>query len=104
MNRKNLLRHPAVLSAAAAMLAAAGAFAVWIVLLGPAPLGVGLEFSTTVVNREGRLCVQIGVLGHPAHGVDAGEKRRKLDGPAQCALRVFPPVEVRQCGVYLLIR
>src|SRR5262249_28784665 len=43
------------LSPAAAMLAAAGAFALWIVVLGPAPLGEGLEFSTTVVDRESRL-------------------------------------------------
>ena len=42
-------------SVAAAVLAAAGAIALWIVLLGPPPLGEGLEFSTTVVDREGRL-------------------------------------------------
>ena len=40
---------------AAAMLAAAGAVTLWIVLLGPAPLGEDLEFSTTVVDRDGRL-------------------------------------------------
>jgi penicillin-binding protein 1C len=37
------------------MLVAAAALAVWIVLLGPAPLGDGLGFSTTVVDRDGRL-------------------------------------------------
>jgi penicillin-binding protein 1C len=41
--------------AAAAMLAAVGAVAFWIVSLGPLPLGEGLEFSATVVDREGRL-------------------------------------------------
>jgi hypothetical protein len=46
----------------------------------------------------------LGVLGHPADGVDAGEKLRKLHRPAQRALFAFPPVEVRQCGVYLVIR
>jgi penicillin-binding protein 1C len=37
------------------MLAAAGALALWIVSLGPAPLGESLDFSTTVVDRDGRL-------------------------------------------------
>ena len=27
----------------------------WITSLGPAPIGEGIEFSTTVVDREGRL-------------------------------------------------
>jgi len=40
---------------AVATLAAAGVAALWIASLGPAPLGEGLEFSTTVVDREGRL-------------------------------------------------
>jgi len=40
---------------AAAMLAVAGAVALSIAALGPAPLGESLEFSTTVVDREGRL-------------------------------------------------
>ncbi len=44
------------------------------------------------------------VLGHPAHGVDAGEKRRKLDRPAQGAVGTLPSVEIGQCGVYFLIR
>jgi penicillin-binding protein 1C len=38
-----------------ALLVAAGGLALWIVSFGPAPLGEGLEFSTTVVDREGRL-------------------------------------------------
>jgi penicillin-binding protein 1C len=40
---------------AVAVLVAAGAAAVWIAALGPAPLGEGLEFSTSVVDRDGRL-------------------------------------------------
>ena len=42
-------------SFAAAILVATGAALLWVVSLGPAPLGEGLEFSTTVVDREGRL-------------------------------------------------
>jgi penicillin-binding protein 1C len=41
--------------AAGAMLIAAGVAAVWIGSLGPAPLGGRLEFSTAVVDRDGRL-------------------------------------------------
>jgi penicillin-binding protein 1C len=41
--------------AGGAILIAAGAVAVWIASLGPAPLGDRLEFSTTVVDRDGRL-------------------------------------------------
>jgi penicillin-binding protein 1C len=41
--------------AGGAMLIAAGAVAVWIASLGPTPLGDRLEFSTTVVDRDGRL-------------------------------------------------
>jgi penicillin-binding protein 1C len=37
------------------MLAVVGVLALWIVSLGPAPLGDGLDFSTTVVDRDGRL-------------------------------------------------
>jgi len=37
------------------MLVAAGALALWLVTLGPAPLSGGLDFSTTVVDRDGRL-------------------------------------------------
>jgi penicillin-binding protein 1C len=37
------------------MLAVVGALALWIVNLGPAPLGEGLDFSATVVDRDGRL-------------------------------------------------
>jgi penicillin-binding protein 1C len=55
VNLKSLVRRPALLSAAAAMLTAAGAIALWIVMLGPAPLGAGLDFSATVVDRDGRL-------------------------------------------------
>jgi len=45
-----------------------------------------------------------GVFAHPAHGVNTGKERRKLDRPTQRAVFAFPPVEVRQCGVYLVIR
>jgi penicillin-binding protein 1C len=34
---------------------AAAALALWLITLGPAPLGAGLDFSTTVVDRDGRL-------------------------------------------------
>jgi hypothetical protein len=44
------------------------------------------------------------VLAHSAHGVYTAEEGRKLDRPAQCALVPLPAIEVRQCGVYLLIR
>jgi hypothetical protein len=50
---RRLLRHPVTLPAAAT-LAIAGAIALWIVMLGPAPLGEGLDFSTTAVDRDGR--------------------------------------------------
>src|SRR5262249_53879033 len=42
-------------SFAAAVLVATGAALLWVASLGPVPLGEGLEFSTTVVDREGRL-------------------------------------------------
>ncbi len=41
--------------AASAVLIAVGVTAVWIGSLGPAPLGERLEFSTAVVDRDGRL-------------------------------------------------
>lgn len=68
--------RPALLSAAAAMFAAAGALALWIAMLGPAPLGEGLDFSTTVVDRDGRLLRPYATPGGhwrlpvQAHGVD----------------------------------
>ncbi len=37
------------------MLAVTAALTLWIITLGPAPLGEGLAFSTTVVDRDGRL-------------------------------------------------
>jgi penicillin-binding protein 1C len=61
MNRQQRARREAPLFAtvtaglAAAMLAAVGGLALWIASLGPVPLGEGLEFSTTVVDSEGRL-------------------------------------------------
>jgi len=50
------------------------------------------------------MILALGVLGHPAHGVNAVEKRRKLDRPAQGTVNTLPSVEVGQCGVYFLIR
>jgi penicillin-binding protein 1C len=38
-----------------AMLLVVGVFALWIYSLGPVPLGTRLEFSTAVVDRDGRL-------------------------------------------------
>src|SRR5260370_23966706 len=40
---------------AVAVVAATAALAPWVASLGPAPLGHGLEFSATVVDRRGRL-------------------------------------------------
>jgi penicillin-binding protein 1C len=54
VNLDRLLRRPAVFSGGV-LAAGAAALALWIVLLGPAPLGDGLGFSITVVDREGRL-------------------------------------------------
>ncbi|MCC7346388.1 MAG: transglycosylase domain-containing protein, partial [Variibacter sp.] len=45
----------AVLAAAGGMLVGAAVFAGWVVSLGPAPLGEALEYSTLVVDRQGRL-------------------------------------------------
>src|SRR5215471_12056749 len=53
--RRWALHLAATAGLASAVLAAAGAVTLWIISLGPAPLGEGLEFSTTVVDREGRL-------------------------------------------------
>jgi penicillin-binding protein 1C len=42
-------------AAVSVILVAAGVAAAWIGSLGPAPLGERLEFSTVVVDRDGRL-------------------------------------------------
>jgi penicillin-binding protein 1C len=55
VNLERLLRRPALLSASAALLAAIAALVLWIIALGPAPLGEGLDFSPAVVDRDGRL-------------------------------------------------
>ncbi len=44
-----------LIGVAGAMLSFVIAFALWIVSLGPPPLGEGLAFSTLVVDRDGRL-------------------------------------------------
>jgi len=56
-SRRRWMR-PAGIAAAVgvgAILIAAGVAAMWIGSLGPAPLGERLEFSTAVVDRDGRL-------------------------------------------------
>ena len=56
-NRLSVWRgiRKAALVAAAASVAIAIVGAAWVYSLGPAPLGEGLEFSTVVVDRNGRL-------------------------------------------------
>ena len=44
-----------------------------------------------------------GVLGDPAHRVDAGEKRRELHRAAEHTVGVLPPVEIGQGGGHLFI-
>ncbi len=46
---------PVAAIAAGVLLLVAGIFALWIYSLGPVPLGTRLEFSTAVVDRDGRL-------------------------------------------------
>jgi penicillin-binding protein 1C len=46
---------PVAAIAAGVLLLVAGIFALWIYLLGPVPLGARLDFSTAVVDRDGRL-------------------------------------------------
>ena len=41
--------------AAVALIATAAAFAAWVHSLGPTPLGETIQFSTLVVDRDGRL-------------------------------------------------
>jgi penicillin-binding protein 1C len=45
----------AAVASAAASLIVAGAFAAWVVLLGPLPLAQAREVSTTIVDRNGKL-------------------------------------------------
>ncbi|MBY0394958.1 MAG: penicillin-binding protein 1C, partial [Thermoleophilia bacterium] len=45
----------AALAAGVALLGGAGGVAAWIASLGSMPLGEELEFSTQVIDREGRL-------------------------------------------------
>ena len=77
------------------------------VVLGDATLGMRnqSESHCPPTNIDIRVMVlALRVLGHPAHRVDAGEKTRKLDRPAQGAVDALPSVEIGQCGVHLLIR
>jgi penicillin-binding protein 1C len=58
--RRFFARLRKVVATAAALMAGAtligfGALAIWVASLGSPPLGEGLEFSTTVVDRDGRL-------------------------------------------------
>ena len=77
------------------------------VLVGDATLGVCHQRETDSPPTDvdvGVVILSFGVLGHPAHGVYTGEERGKLDRPAQRPLGPLPAVELRQCGIYLLIR
>ena len=53
-SRRRWIRLTAV-AAAAACLIATGAFAIWVVSLGPTPLAAAQQVSTTVVDRNGKL-------------------------------------------------
>jgi hypothetical protein len=77
------------------------------VLIGDASFGMRHQRESYCSPTDidvGMMILRFGMLGYPAHGIDTGKKRWKLDRPAQAALSVLPAVEVRQCGVYLLIR
>ena len=77
------------------------------VLVGDATFGMRNQSESHCPPTDIDVRVMVfgfGVLGHPADRVDAGQEFRKLDRPAQRAVFPFPPVEVRQCGVYLFIR
>jgi penicillin-binding protein 1C len=54
-SRRRWMLPAAAAVAAATILVAAGVAAAWVGSLGPAPLGERLEFSTVVVDRDGRL-------------------------------------------------
>jgi penicillin-binding protein 1C len=55
MTQTSRLWKPVAAIAAGVLLLVAGIFALWIYSLGPVPLGTRLEFSTAVVDRDGRL-------------------------------------------------
>ena len=77
------------------------------VLFGDAALGMCHERECHCPPTDidiGMMVFGFGVFAYPTHGVDTGKERRKLDRSAQGTLLPFPPVEVRQCGVDLLIR
>ena len=54
VERRKLRRWP-LASAAAIVVGGASALAAWVVSLGPVPLGDKLDYSTMVLDREGRL-------------------------------------------------
>src|SRR5271163_4653912 len=77
------------------------------VVLGDTTLGMRNERESHCSPTDIDIRVMIfalRVLGYPAHRVDAGQKARKLDRPAQGTVGALPAVEVGQCGVYLFIR
>jgi hypothetical protein len=77
------------------------------IFVGDAALGVRHQRESHRPPTDidvGVMILRFGVLSHPAHRIDTCEECRKLDRPAQRALRPLPSVEVRQCGVNLLIR
>lgn len=54
--KRRLLRHPAIVAVLLTVcLAIMGVAAWWIIALGPVPTGQNLVFSTTVLDRQGRL-------------------------------------------------
>ncbi len=76
------------------------------VLFGDAAFGVRnqRESHGAPTNVNIRMVVlSLGEIGHPAHGVDAGEERGKLDGSAQRTVGPLPSAELSKRGVDLLI-
>ena len=55
MTRTSRRLKPVAALAAGIMLLAVGVVAAWVFSLGPVPLGTRLDFSTAVVDRDGRL-------------------------------------------------
>jgi hypothetical protein len=77
------------------------------IFVGDAALGVCHQRKSHRPPTDidvGVMISRFGVVSHPAHRIDTCEECRKLDRPAQRALRPLPSVEVRQCGINLLIR
>ena len=69
--------RPVAAIAAGVLSFIAGAFALWIYSLGPVPLGTRVEFSTAVVDRDGRLLRALRHARRPLAAAGAG--RRDVD-------------------------